>query len=199
MNQTGKNSEKANAESLINALKSKDKKIRYKTLDTILQLSHSNKSRWKDCFLNLILSKSVSEDWEDRYVAIYAISRFYQKNWDFEKFKKQFLNAVKLIEDKDGRVRIAARNALEHFRLNFLYFSWGEWKVDKKKIVELWKESLYSLWEKIDATEEDKIKVHLVECIRILCQHYMDEYLTKKDFEKYLQIWNTVNELDERY
>ena len=84
-----------NAEQLIDALKSKDKKVRYKVLDNIMKLSWSNKTTHKQEFLNLVLLKSDSKDWEERYVAMYAVSRFYRKNWDFEDFRKQFLNALR--------------------------------------------------------------------------------------------------------
>ncbi len=194
-----KNRNKQEAELLINSLKNKDKKLRYKTLDAILHLSRSNKHKLKKEFLRLILFKSVSDDWEERYVAMYALSRFYRRNWNLQEFKEQFLNVFRLIQDSDGRVRIAARNALEHFRSNFLYFVWGEWKVDGAEVVTLWKESLYLLWEKIKATKKGKMQAYLVECIKILYQHDMDSYLDKKDFEKYSRIWDKVNELDEFY
>ncbi|MBI2548789.1 hypothetical protein HYW21_05555 [Candidatus Woesearchaeota archaeon] len=188
-----------NAELLIGALKSKDKKVRYKVLDNIMKLSRSNKTTHKQEFLNLVLLKSDSNDWEERYVAMYAVSRFYRKNWDFKDFRKQFLNALRLIDDNDGRVRIAARNALEHFRTNFLLFTWGEWDTDEKEIVDLWSDSLFSLWEKIRSLEEGKMQLHFIECIKILYQHDMDAYLNKQDYKKYQQIWEKVNELDNLY
>ncbi len=188
-----------NAEQLIDALKSKDKKVRYKVLDNIMKLSRSNKTTHKQEFLNLVLLKSDSKDWEERYVAMYAVSRFYRKNWDFKDFRKQFLNALRLIDDNDGRVRIAARNALEHFRTNFLLFTWGEWDTGEKEIVDLWSDSLFSLWEKIRSLEEGKMQLHFIECIKILYQHDMDAYLNKQDYKKYQQIWEKVNELDNLY
>lgn len=199
MTNEDKPTEHRDARSLINALKSKDKKTRYRTLDTIVKLSRSNKITWKREFLSLVLSKSSSDDWEERYIAMYAISRFYHRKWDIEEFKKQFLNVLKLIEDKDGRVRIVARNALEHFRTNFLWFCWGEWKTNEKELVELWKESLFSLWGKIASLEEGKLQLHLLRCIKALYQHDMEAYLSKKDFGKFQEIWDKINELDERY
>ncbi len=186
-------------ESLINSLKSKDKKARCRALDSILKLSRSNKTKWKKEFLNLILSKSTADGWEERYIAMYAISRFYRKNWDFEEFKKQFLNVLNLTEDKDGRVRIAAKNALEHFRTSFLLFCWGEWGANEKELVELWKQSLFSLWERIDSLEEGRMQLHLIECIKILFQNDMEAYLSRKDFNKYHEIWDNLMELDEKY
>lgn len=186
-------------EQLIDSLKSKDKKMRYRVLDAILKLSRSNKKALKEDFLNLILLKSNAQDWEERYIAMYAISRFYKKDWDFERFRSQFLNTLNLIEDTDGRVRIAARHVLEHFRTNFLLFTWGGWDTDEQKIVELWAGSLFSLWEKIKSIEEGKMQLHLLQCIKILYQHDMDDYLNNKDYRKYKEIWKKVNELDELY
>jgi len=184
---------------IFHALKSKDKKIRYKALDTILKFSRSNKTSWKKEFIESVLLKSSSKDWEDRYVVMYAISRFYRRDWKFEDFKKQFLNVLRLLEDADGRVRIAARNALEHFRTSFLLFIFGQWKTDSKQIVDLWRDSLFLLWEKIDAMGQGKMQLHLVQCIKIIYQHDMDAYLNKKDFERYEKIWNKVIELDDFY
>ena len=177
-------------EPIFNALKSKDKEIRYKSLDKILDLSRSNKISWKKEFLKSVLLKSSSKNWEKRYVAMYAISRFYRRNWEFEEFKSQFLKVLRLLEDADGRVRIAARNALEHFRTNFLLFVWGEWKTNEKEIETLWTGSLFLLWEKIDAIDEEIMQMHIVQCIKLLYQHDMDAYLSK-NFKKYEQVWRT--------
>jgi hypothetical protein len=186
-------------DSIFNALKSKDKKIRYRALDKILEFSRSNKTLWKKDFLNTVLLKSASKDWEERYLAMYAISRFMRKNWDFEDFKIQFLNIVLLLEDVDGRVRIAARNALEHFRTSFLFYGWGEWKVDENKLLLLWKSSLFSLGAKVINMNNGKMQAHMVQCVKILFQNDLEDCLNTSDHKKYETLWNKINELDEMY
>jgi hypothetical protein len=186
-------------ESVFDALKSKDKKIRYDALDNILKLSRSNNTSWKKEFLNSVLLKSNSTDWEERYVAMYAISRFMKKNWDFQEFKCQFLNVLQLIEDMDGRVRIAARNALEHLRTNLLFYSWGEWKVDSYEIIPLWKNALFLLGEKAILMNNGKMQAHLVQCVKTLFQNDLEESLNKSDHKRYEELWRKICELDEYY
>ncbi len=186
-------------EYIFNALKSKDKKIRYKALDKILEFSRSKKTTWKKEFFKSVLLKSSSKDWKERYAVMYAISRFIRKNWDFEEFKKQFLNILRLIEDIDGRVRIAVRNALEHFRTSFLFYCWGEWKVDENELLPLWKSSLFSLGEKAIRTDNGKMQAHMIQCVKILFQNDLEDCLNKSDHNKYKSLWNKINELDEFY
>ena len=188
-----------NPEQLLIFVKDKNKKVRHTALENITLFSRSNNVKWKKSFLELILLKSNSSDWEERYVAMYALSRFMTKNWDFEDFKKQFLNTLRLLEDSDGRVRIAARTSLEHLRMSFLLFIFGQWKTDGKELVELWKNALFETWKKIEDLGEGKMQAHLLQCSKILYQHDMDAYLNKEDFKKYEHIGNNIRALDDFY
>jgi hypothetical protein len=196
---TDENMKSQSNEDLFNALKSKDKKTRYFALDEIMKLSRSNKTLLKNDFLKRVLSKSSSLDWEERYVAMYAVSRFYLQNWEFDQFKMHFLNALKLNEDADGRVRVAAKNTLDHFRTSIMLLRLGIWKTNDEKIIRLWKDSLFALWEKIVPMEKGKLQLHLIECIKIFYLCGLEGYLSGKDCHKYWQTWKEINELNQLY
>ena len=98
---------------LINSIKSKDKKTRYRALDDIMKLSRSKKIKQKTELLKVLNEKSLSKEWEERYVSMYGISRFKWKCGQFKDLKEVYQNVLRLLEDGDGRVRVAAFNALD--------------------------------------------------------------------------------------
>ena len=108
--------------SLINRIKSKDRKARYKVLDQIMELSRSKKIKQKAELLKILNEKSFSTEWEERYVSMYGISRFMWRNGKFVDLKETYDNVLRLLEDENDRVRLAAFNALEHFRTFFTFF-----------------------------------------------------------------------------
>lgn len=88
---------------IIEKIKSKDKKIRYKALDKVMELSRSNKNKQKEELLRILNGRVSSENWEERYVSMYALSRIMWKNGRFENFQRAYHDVLRLLEDKDGR------------------------------------------------------------------------------------------------
>ena len=185
---------------ILDGLKSKDKKKRYKARDEIMKLSRSMKRKQKAELLNTLNEKSVSPDWEERYISMYGISRYMWRNGRFDDLGRTYANVLRLIEDDDGRVRAAARNALEHFRSFFTTFVYGSYNhFDEKKVVRLWLESLFLLWDRTKSMEEGKKQYHLIRCVDTLFRPDMEGYLTNKEYKKYREIWDKLQELDELY
>src|SRR3989344_4478360 len=84
---------------LIEKVKSKDRKARYKALEEITKLSRSNKSRQKAELLKKLHEKASSSLWEERYFSMYAISRVMWKSGKLEDFQKSYSDVLKLLED----------------------------------------------------------------------------------------------------
>ena len=76
---------------LIERIKSKDQKVRYQALELVVNLSRSNKRKKKRDLLNILHAKASSEHWEERYVSMYAISRFMWRNEKFEDFQRDII------------------------------------------------------------------------------------------------------------
>ena len=185
---------------LIERIKSKDQKIRYKALEEITKLSRSNKSKQKTELLKKLHEKVLSEDWEERYISMYTISRFMWRSGKFEDFQKAYSNVLKLLEDSDGRVRIAAFNALEHFRGYFITYTFGEiYHFDKKEMIKSWLDSLLSLWDKTKMLKSAKKQSFMMKCVDTLFRPDMEEYLSKKEYQQYMEIWEKLQELNEEY
>ena len=186
---------------LINSIRSKDKRERYKALDEIRDLSRSRKTNQKTELLKILNDKSFSDDWEDRYISMYGISRIRWRFNRFEELKKAYKNALRLLEDKDGRVRIAAFNALDRSFISFfISFEIDRLeKFDEKEVVKLWMSSLFSLWDKTKAETNYKIQYHLMRCVDTLFRPDMDCYLNDEEYVKYKEIWEQVQELDGLY
>ena len=185
---------------IIANIKSKDKKLRYLALEEIMAISRSNKKKQKAQLLNSLNEKAKSRDWEERYVSMYGISRFMWRSGTFEDFKKTYYHVLKLLEDEDGRVRIAAFYALEHFRSFFIAFVFGGLNhFHKKDIAPLWLHSLIVLWEKTKAMDNGKQQYFLMKCIDTLFRSDMEEYLNDKEHRIYIEIWDKLQELENEY
>ena len=185
---------------LIERIKSIDKKVRNKALELVMKLSRSNKSKQKSEFLTILHNKAFSENWEERYISMYAISRFMWRSGKFEDFQKAYSNMLRLLEDQDGRVRIAAFNALEHFRGFFIVFAFGELNhFDKKEMIKLWLDSLILLWDKTKTINQGKQQYFMMKCVDALFRPDMEEYLNGKESKKYIEIWKKLQELNEEY
>lgn len=185
---------------LINRIKNKDRKIRCKALDDIMMLSRSQKRKQKTELLKILNHKSFSPECEERYVSMYGVSRYMWRGGKFEDLKQTYSNVIRLLEDNDGRVRVAAFNALEHFRTFFTTFAFGaDIKFDKKEIIKLWTDSLFLLWEKIKSMEKGHRQRFLMKCVDRLFRPDMEEYLNKKEYRKYSEIWNKLQEIEEVY
>ncbi len=78
-----------------------------------MKLSRSNKSKQKSEFLNILQNKAFSENWEERYISIYAVSRFWWRSGKFEDFQKAYSNVLRLLEDETAR-RIASVKLTEN-------------------------------------------------------------------------------------
>lgn len=184
----------------IENIKSKDKKVRYKALDEIMKLSRSNKRKQKTELLKILNEKSFSKNWEERYISMYGISRYMWRKGKFEDLKQTYNNVLRLLEDEDGRVRIAAFNALEHFRGFFFSFVLGAYtKFDEKEVVKLWMGSLFLLWDKTKSMKRGKKHYHLMKCVDTLFRPDMEDYLNNKEFRKYCEIWDKLQEVEEIY
>src|SRR3989344_9613370 len=128
---------------LIETITNKERKIRYKALERIGELSRSNKREKKEELLNVLHTKAASVNWEERYVSMYAISRYMWKNDTFQEFQRAYSNVLQLLEDEDGRVRIAAFNALERFREFFIAYMYGLLSdFNRKDVIKIWFDSL---------------------------------------------------------
>ena len=185
---------------LIEEIKSKDPKVRYKALEEIMKLSRSNKSKQKKELLDILHKKASSSSWEERYVSMYAISRVMWRSGKFEDFQKAYYDVLRLLEDEDGRVRMAAFNALESFRGFFVMHVYGGLNhFNKEEIVKQWITSLISLWDKTKSSEQEKQQYFLMKCVDTLFRPDMEEYLSKKERCKYMEIWEKLQELNEEY
>ena len=188
------------AVNIINRIKSKDRKIRYKALDEIMNLSRSRKRKQKAELLKILNEKSFSKDWEERYVAMYGISRFMWRSGKFDDLRKTYYNVLRLLEDDDGRVRVAAFNAMEHFRTFFTFFVYSDYSnFNEKEIVKLWTNSLFLLWDKTKSMEKSKRQRYLMKCVDNLFRSDMEEYLSKKEYKKYNEIWDKLQKIEEIY
>ena len=186
--------------SIINRIKRKDKKTRYKALDEIMKLSRSNKRKQKAELLKILNEKSFSDNWEERYVSMYGISRYMWRGGKFNDLKNTYQNVLRLLEDEDGRVRVAAFNSLEHFRTFFTFFVYRCYNnFNEKEIVKLWMNSLFLLWDKTKATEKGRLQRHLMKCVDALFRPDMEDYLSEKEYRKYTEIWNKLQEIEEVY
>ncbi|MFH1641914.1 MAG: hypothetical protein ABIC04_03360 [Nanoarchaeota archaeon] len=186
---------------LVNTIKSKDKKERYKALDSIMWLSRSRKAKQKAELLKILNEKSFSDDWEKKYIAMYGISRVRWRFGKFDELKKAYKNVLRLLEDSDGRVRVAALNALDrNFKGFFISFELGECeKFSKEEIVKLWMDSLFFLWDKTKTETNYKIQYHLMRCVDVLFRPDMNCYLNAKEYSKYKEVWAQIQELNELY
>ncbi|HIH11116.1 TPA: hypothetical protein HA241_02925 [Candidatus Woesearchaeota archaeon] len=185
---------------LIQRIKSNDKKVRYQALEQVMKLSRSNKRKQKAVFLSVLHEKALSEKWEERYISMYTISRFMWKNGCFDDFKETYNYVLKLLEDQDGRVRIAAFNALENFRGFFIACVYGGLtNFPEKDIVKLWLDSLILLWDKTKSIKEGKQQYFLMKCVDTLFRPDMESYLNNKEYKKYMEIWEKLQELNEEY
>ncbi len=184
-------------EIVIKNIKSKDRKVRYAALEAITKLSNSKQ---KQELLTILHEKAASNPWEDRYVAMYALSRFRWRSGTFADFSKTYQQVLHLLEDEDGRVRVTAFNALEHFRGYFIAFIFGEMKqFEQKEVASLWLNSLFSLWQKTKSIKDKKKKYFMMKCIDTLYRPDMEEYLSPQDYRKYMEIWKKLLELNEAY
>lgn len=186
---------------LIENLKSKDKKIRYQVLNDIMKLSRSKKRIQKAELLKILNETSYSSNWEERYISMYALSRYMWRSGSFEEVKTAYNNVLRLLEDSDGRVRMAAKNALEHFSRWFTtyVFCGGYIHFNEKEVINLWMNSLFMLWEKTKQMDKGKRQEHMMRCVEILFRTDMDELLTPTQLKKYDEIWNKIQELDNEY
>lgn len=185
---------------LIERIKSKDQKVRCKALEEITKLSKSNRRKQKAEMLRILPEKASSSSWEERYVAMYALSRIRWRSGKWEDFHRAYSNALRLLEDDNGRVRIAAFNVLEHFRGYFIACTFGEMDhFDKKEMVKLWLDSLLSLWDKTKRLESGKTQSFMMKCVDTLFRPDMEEYLSKKEYQQYMEIWEKIRELNEEY
>ena len=181
-------------------LKSNDKKIRYKALDQIMEISRSNEINQKKELLKILHHQAKSADWNERYISMYATSRFMWGSGSFEDFKETYYSVLKLLEDEDGRVRIAAFNALEHFRGFFIAFAFGGLDhFDKNETVKLWLDSLILLWDKTKVLEEGKRQCFMMKCVDTLFRPDMEGYLNRGYYRKYMEIWDRLQELEKEY
>ena len=122
------------------------------------------------------------------------------KNSKFEDFQKAYSTVLRLLEDQDGRVRIAAFNALEHFRGFFIMYVYGGLNhFNQEDIVQLWIDSLISLWDKTKDLKEIKQQYFLMKCVDTLFRPDMEGYLNKKEYQKYIGIWDKLQELNNEY
>ena len=185
---------------IVNNIKSKDKKLRYKALEGITHISRSRKIKQKIEILKILNEKSFSLRWEEKYISMYALSRFMWRGGKFKDLKQAYHNVIRLLEDNDGRVRMAAFNALVHFRSFFVMFAYGAYSdFDEKEIVKLWTDSLFLLWDKTKSIEKSKKQQYLMKCIDTLFIPDMEDYLSKKDYKKYKEIWDKLQEIEEIY
>ena len=160
----------------------------------------TRKVKQKAELLKILNEKSFSAEWEERYISMYGISRYMWRGGKFESLKKTYHNVVRLLEDEDSRVRVAAFNALEHFRSFFIWFVYGGYpNFDEKEIVKLWMDSLFLLWDKTKSMEKSKKQYHLMKCVDTLFRPDMEEYLNNKEYKKYNEIWNKLQEIGEIY
>lgn len=189
-----------NSGGLLADLLHEDKNTRYAALDAIRKIACSRNMKQKSELLKALNEKSHSGLWEDRYVSMYGISRYMWHIGKIEDLKETYSNVVRLVADEEGRVRIAAFNALEHFRGFFVSFVYGGFgHFEEKAIVRLWMDSLFLLWDKVTSTEEGKLQQHLLKCVERLYRPDLEEYLTKKEREKYNAIWHKLQELNALY
>lgn len=188
------------AGNLLEKIKSKDKKIRYQALEEVMELSRSKKSKQKIELLKILQEKASAENWEERYIAMYALSRFMWRSGRFEDFQCAYQKVLESLEDEDGRVRIAAFNALEHFRGFFIAYVYGGLNhFNKNDLVKLWLDSLISLWDKTKGLKPGKKQYFLMRCVDTLFRPDMEGHLNNKEGRKYLEIWNKLQELEEEY
>jgi hypothetical protein len=163
-------------------------------------LSRSRKYKQKQNLLDLVNKKSFSSNWEERYVSMYALSRYMWRSGKFEDLKETYSNVLRLLEDQDGRVGVAARNALEHFRSFFTMHAFGGYShFNEKEIVNLWIDSLFLLWDKTKNMEEGKKQYRMMRCVKTLFRTDMEAYLTRPQLKKYDEIWDKIQELNELY
>ena len=114
--------------------------------------------------------------------------------------RRTYHNVLKLLEDEGGRVRVSAFNALEHFRSFFITFAFGGYNhFDEKEIVKLWMNSLFLLWDKTKSMEKGKKQYNLMKCVDALFRPDMEDYLNNKEYKKYDEIWNKLQEIEEIY
>ena len=185
---------------IVQNIKSNDKIVRYKALDQVMDISRSNKVKHKAELLELLHQKAISTDWNERYISMYAISRFMWGLNQFEDFKKTYSYVLKLLEDEDCRVRIAAVNALENFRGLFIAYVYGGLNhFPEKDIVKLWLDSLILLWDKTKNTKQRKQQYFMMKCVDTLFRSDLEGYLNNNEYKKYMEIWDKLQELKEEY
>ena len=185
---------------LIETITNKERKIRYKALERIGELSRSNKREKKEELLNVLHTKAASVNWEERYVSMYAISRYMWKNDTFQEFQRAYSNVLQLLEDEDGRVRVAAFNALERFREFFIAYMYGMLSdFNRKDVIKIWFDSLIRQWDKAKNTEQGKKQIFMMRCVDVLFRPDMEEHLNNKEYEKYVDIWDKLQELEIEY
>ena len=188
------------AVNIINRIKSKDKKTRYKALDEIMKLSRSRKRKQKAELLKILNEKSFSTEWEERYVSMYGISRYMWRNGKFADLKETYYNVLRLLEDENGRVRVASFNALGHFRSFFITFAFGGYSnFDEKEVIKLWMDSLFLLWDKTKSMEKGKKRYLLIKSVDTLFRPDREGYLNNKEYRKYNEIWDKLQEIEEIY